>query len=415
MKKAISFLRSMTFGIILLGIIVLLSVIGSLIPQSQSAMTYVTQYPKLYRIILTAGFDHVFTTWYFLAVTAMLCINLTLCSIVRFNAVKNHRFEIEKASSIPAAVHLEPEAVKKVEAALEKEHCRRHEFEGKGTVYTKNEFGRFGTFITHLGILLTVIFWAAAMYLPRIMDETCYPGESIRLEDGTEIYVDSFSIETDAKLDYKSVVNVKLPDGRESGLKEVSVNHPVSMGKYKVYQQTYGTIGKVTVTNAEGVQDEFYLETNDFLSSDGKNGILYDNLYPDFTEENGQMQVISSTSGSYKNPVYVYTVVEDGLQTDVMLAFPQDEQEIGDFTIRFDDPVEYPGLRIKKTPGFVNICLLFSFLVMTAGLYITFFVQPVQVTVWPDGYAVSGYRQEGIRILLKEAAAEETEKEKSDA
>ncbi len=93
----------MTFGLILLGIIVVLSVIGSVIPQSQHAMTYVNQYPSMYRIILALGFDHIFTSWYFLLISALLCVNLTLCSVIRFRSVLNHRVEIEKAAQVPAA------------------------------------------------------------------------------------------------------------------------------------------------------------------------------------------------------------------------------------------------------------------------------------------------------------------------
>ena len=405
MQKILKFLKSMTFGLILLGIIIVFSLIGSLIPQSQNAMTYVREYPSLYRIILACGFDHIFTSWYFIAVTVMLCLNLILCSIIRFRSVFSHSLEIEKAAAVPAVNKTGQAGREAVVRILEQEHCQRHNFPEETAVFTKNSFGRFGTFVIHLGILLTVIFWALAMYMPRILDETCYPQESIRLEDGTEIYVDSFSIQTDEKLDYKSVINLKLADGRETGLKEVSVNHPVKLGKYKVYQQTYGTTGKVTVTSGSGAVDSFYLETNDFLSADGKNGILYDNLYPDFTEENGQMHVISSTSGSYKNPVYVYTVVEDGQQTEVMLAFPGDIQEIGEFEIRFEDPVEYPGLRIKQSPVWITWCLLISFLIMTAGLYISFFAQPVLVCVRKDGYTVIG-RQEGLRITLNDAVGQ---------
>ena len=405
MQKILKFLKSMTFGLILLGIIIVFSLIGSLIPQSQNAMIYVREYPSLYRIILACGFDHIFTSWYFIAVTAMLCLNLILCSIIRFRSVFSHSFEIEKAAAVPAVNKTGQAGREAVIRILEQEHCQRHDYSEETAVFTKNGFGRFGTFIIHLGILLTVIFWALAMYMPRILDETCYPQESMILEDGTEIYVDSFSIQTDEKLDYKSVINLKLPDGRETGLKEVSVNHPVKLGKYKVYQQTYGTIGQVTVTSGTGAADSFYLQTNDFLSADGKNGILYDNLYPDFTEENGQMHVISSTSGSYKNPVYVYTIVEDGQQTEVMLAFPGDVQEIGEFEIRFEDPVEYPGLRIKQSPVWITWCLLISFLIMTVGLYVSFFAQPVLVCVQKDGYTVFG-RQEGLRITLNDAVSQ---------
>ena len=79
-------------------------------------------------------------------------------------------------------------------------------------IYRKNSFGRYGTFITHLSILLTVIFGAAALYLPTTIDQTCVPGESITMEDGTEIAVDSFHIENEyGDLDYASKVTVTLP------------------------------------------------------------------------------------------------------------------------------------------------------------------------------------------------------------
>jgi hypothetical protein len=50
----------------------------------------------------------------------------------------------------------------------------------------------------------------------------------------------------------------------------------------------------------------------------------------------------------------------------------------------------------------VNICLLLSFMVMTAGLFMTFLLQPVLVTVKKDGYTVLG-RQERMRIILNDA------------
>ncbi|MDO5108380.1 MAG: hypothetical protein Q4D59_00475, partial [Erysipelotrichaceae bacterium] len=79
-----------------------------------------------------------------------------------------------------------------------------------------------------------------------------------------------------------------------------------------------------------------------------------------------------------------------------------DVQEIGEFEIRFEDPVEYPGLRIKQSPVWITWCLLISFLIMTAGLYMSFFMQPVLVVVNKDGYTVIG-RQEGLRIILDDA------------
>ena len=74
---------------------------------------------------------------------------------------------------------------------------------GDAVVYSKHGFGRYGTFVTHLAILLTAVFGALALYLPTVTDETCMPGEAITMPDGTKIAVESFRIENDTgELDF---------------------------------------------------------------------------------------------------------------------------------------------------------------------------------------------------------------------
>lgn len=400
MKKILNFLRSMKFGVILLGLIVLISAAGSLIPQNESPMTYVRAYPDYYQMIFFLQLDHVFTSWYFIALTVLLCLNLTFCSLTRFGRLREKDPARERAFQVKAAVKADPEEMKYIKEYLGKYH---QETRGDMTVYYGNDIGRYGTFLTHLGILLTVVFWAAAMYLPAVTDLTCMPQETAAMEDGTRIFVDSFSIEDETgRLDYSSMLKIILPDGRDSELKRCSVNHPVSFGRYKVYQQTYGTAGKVSVRDAEGHEDVFYPEAKDFLSADGKNGIWYDDLYPGFLQdEEGHLTLITSTSGHYENPVYVFDLVTEG-QPERMLAFPGDSVETGGYVFTFEEPAEYPGLRVKKSPGWVNPLLLAGFLIMTAGLWITFFLPPVLVSTEPEGYTVLGPKPETMRMRLKE-------------
>ncbi len=407
MKKIETFLRSMTFGVILLGLIILFSVAGSVIPQNNEVMYYVRSYPSYYQLILSLGLHKIFTSWYFVITVILLCINLTLCSIVRFRRI-NEEDLVSAALERKEDIVLDPVSLDKVRQELVRMRCHtRHA--GDRTVYYKNGFGRYGTFITHLGILFTVVFFALGMILPKIMDKTCMPKESLVLEDGTEIYVDSFSITDDTgKLDYKSVVNITLPNGKESGLAAVSVNHPVSAGQYKVYQQTYGTIGQITVKDKKNHQDTFYIESQDFLSSDGKTGILIDNLYPGFTETEEGSQLITSTSGRYENPVYVFVVINENGQ-EAMLAFPGDSIDVGEYTYYFEDPVEYPCLRIKKSPAYVNLLLLISVLVLIFGLAVTFLWIPVVVLVTPAGYRICSQKSEGLELRLKSILRKERE------
>ena len=405
MKKILSYLRSMRFGILLLALIAVCSVVGSVIPQGHEAMWYVQNYEGAYAPILKLGLDRIFSSWYFITLLVLLCLNLILCSVTRVTRIAPlARTERERAAALPDAVLLTPEGVEKLRERLLAKRCRSERI-GEAEIFTKNGFGRWGSFLTHLSILLTVIVGAAALYLPRVTDQTCLPGESVMMDDGAEIHVYDFSIENGSgRLDFASEIRITLPDGRESGTKVIRVNYPMSFGPYKVYQQTYGTAGSVTVLNpANGGRDDFTLTDTVFLSLDGVSGVWCQALYPDYLQDpGGNVTLISSVSGHYDNPVYEIILAEDGRYRS-LLVFPGDELEAGGLTFRFNDPVEYPGLRIKRTPGVVNALLIAVFALMTAALYITFFCDPVVVKLDAEGYAVGGPKPERMRVELGDA------------
>lgn len=398
MNKVYRYLTSMQFGLILLGLIIIVSVAGSVIPQNNEAMYYVRNYPNFYQAIFTLKLNQVFSSWYFLALVILLCLNLAVCTFRQLK--KSMADEAVPASFVPQTVFKEGQE-SDVRAYLEGIKCKA-ETNGEVTRYTGREIGKYGSFLLHFGILLTVFFWGLGSIIPKIHDQTCYPGESIKLEDGTEIRVERFSIEDNTgRLDYASDIEIILPDGRSSGVRTVSVNHPVSMGDYKIYQQTYGTTGKITVTDTEGHSDSFYVDPQDFLSADGENGIWFDNLYPGYEQdETGALTLITSTSGHYENPVYVFVLRNQG-ESEQMLAFPGDTVDVGKLTFTFEEPVEYPGLRIKHAPAVINLFLLLSVILLTAGLYLIFFLRPVNVLVSKDGCTAVG-RNEALALSLKQ-------------
>ena len=265
MKKVFRYMRSMRFGILLLCLIAACSVAGTVIPQGREIAWYAQNYPSAHPVILTFRLNRVFESGYFITLLVLLCLNLSLCSLLRIRTVVRawrikgrQRRETERAAAMPDTVLLRPEGVEKLRAWLEDRHCRSEELDG-AVVYYKNGIGRYGTFLLHLSILLTLVFGALALYTPTVTDQSCMPGESIILEDGTEIHVLDFHITDETgRLDYRSHVQVTLPDGRRSEEAELSVNHPFSFGAYKLFQQSFGTAGSVTVTNLEtGGTDDF--------------------------------------------------------------------------------------------------------------------------------------------------------------
>ena len=401
-KRLMKFLRSMTFGMILLGLILLCSFPGSVIAQGNTPDWYVQTYPDWHGVILKLGLDDVFGSWFFITLLALLCLNLTLCSLIRIrNVVKVSKKAAASAAERKTKVFLSAEGTSQLRQLLEERHYKKEVF-GETTVYSKNSIGWYGSFVTHLAILLTVLFGAAALYLPKVTDQTCFPGESLPMEDGTSIAVESFQIENgEGKLDYASIIEIRLPDGRTSGQQRISVNYPLSFGGYKVYQQTYGTAGAVTVRNTEtGGEDRFLLNEMCFLSLDSINGIWFEALYPGYIrDESGNFTLITQTSGSYEDPVYQVLLASEGVYTPVMV-FPGETLSVGGVEFTFEDPVEYPGLRIKRTPEAVNVMLFSAFGLMILGLWFCFFQTPAIVAVREEGYTVAGPKPQGLILEL---------------
>ena len=408
MKKVFNFLRSMRFGIILLVLIALCSIVGTVIPQGREIAWYAQTYRSFHGCILLLRLNRIFESWYFIALLVLLCLNLSLCSILRIRTVvKAAKGETERAAKTPDTMRLTPEGTEKLREYLTDMRCRA-ESVGEATVWRRHSFGRYGTFITHLSILLTVIFGALALYTPTVTDRDCMPGESVFMDDGTEIRVHDFRIADDTgRLDYQSHVQITLPNGKRSDIAELKVNHPFSFGPWKLFQQTFGTAGSVTVTDLEnGGSDDFLLTAQSYLSADGKSGILYDTLYPDFIRDpSGEVTLITITQGSYPHPIYQAETFSDGVFTPV-LAEPGDELTVNNLRFRFNAPVDYPGIRVKHVSRLWNGALVAAFTLMIVGLYITFFYEPVLVKTDKEGCAVLGPKPERMRIELGEELKE---------
>ena len=403
MKKVFNYLRSMRFGILLLLLIALCSVVGTVIPQGREIAWYAQTYRSFHAVILTLRLHNIFESWYFIALLVLLCLNLSLCSILRIRTVvRAAKTETERAAGMPDSLRLTAEGTARLRAHLEAMGCRKDTC-GDAVIYRKRSFGRYGTFITHLSILLTVIFGALALYTPTVTDMRCMPGESIFMPDGTEIHVADFRIADDSgRLDYTSHVQLTLPNGRRSELAELKVNHPFSFGGWKLFQQSFGTAGSVTVTRLEtGGSDDFLLEDTSYLTIDQRNGIVFRQLYPDFVRApSGEVTLITVTEGVYKNPIYAFEVLADGEVTP-SLAVPGDSLEVLGYRFAFNKPVDYPGLRIKHVSTWVNGLLVASFVLMILGLYITFFCEPVLVKTDAAGCAVGGPKPERMRLELE--------------
>ena len=413
MKKVWNFLRSMRFGMILLAAILTVSFVGSVIPQGSEASYYVEAYPDFHSWIFRLGWDHLFSTWYFVTMVALLCVNLLLCSIIRVGRVR-----YAAAHQAEQAAAKEKLPLTEEQSAALKEHLRSRRYRetpvGEGTVYTKNRDGFYGSFLTHLGILLVFVVGGCVLYFSDIEDVTVYPGETLTLSDGVALTVEEFHIEDETgRLDYASRITLTAPDGTAEESAEIRVNRPHGFRGHKFYQQTYGTCGSVTVRDADGGEDTFTVDEVCFLTADGETGVWYEALYPGYIrDEEGNFTLITSTEGEYPDPVYQVLVCGEEGRTPV-LAMVGEEITVGELTYTFNKPVSYPGIRIKTLPAAAVDALYAVFALLVLALWLTFFHTPAAVAVWEDGYAVSGSRTMGLEIELAALFEEEDKEELS--
>ncbi len=409
MKKLFSFLRSMTFGMILLVAAMAFSFAGSFIPQQRAAMEYVERFgADAAKLIMLLGLDRVFSSWYFILIVVLLALNLTFCSIVRFPKTRRAGAALMSAAAHAAAEHpLHAGQADVLRKRLQKRRWKARTSDGQ-TVYVRHMLGHYGSFLMHLSILLVLAIGGAVLTMPEIIDITVMPGDSFDLGDGTRVTVERFQIEDETgKLDYASTLRAVMKDGRTL-TQEIRVNEPMRVGSFKIYQQTYGTAGKVRIHNADnGATDTLYLTEPCFLSIDGRNGVFFHALYPGYIQaEDGSVTLVTSTSGAYADPVYEIQSVVDGSSSPV-LAFPDETLTIGSVSFTLLEPDAYPGLRIKHVPGVLLGGLYASFVLMIAALYLCFFAAPAAIRVDEEGFALRSPKEKAGLLIEIETLLEE--------
>ena len=410
MKKMFAFLRSMTFGMILLCGVLLCSFAGSMIPQQQTAMHYVNLYGERPAMaILALGLDDVFSQPYFIALMAALCLNLLLCSVLRVRSLRGASERLRRRALEAKAVSISAEQAQALRAHFTGRRWRQAQEEGR-TVFSAHMIGHYGSFLTHLSLLMLLVVGGLVLAGAEVIDRTVMPGSFIELDDGARVSVQDFRIEDETgRLDFMSTVQITAPDGRQSAWTPIRVNEPLRFGAYKVYQQTYGTAGKVLIENLEnGAAEEIFLTESCFLTLNGVDGLFYQALYPGYVqEEDGTVTLITSSSYAYHDPVYDVLSVAEGTMTPV-LAFPEDELTLGNVRFTFMEPAAYPGLRIKTIHSELLYALYAVFALMVIGLALCFFAVPTAITVTEQGYALhSSKPQTGLMIDIEACLTQE--------
>ena len=339
-KSIKNFLSSMKFAIILLLVLIAACAAGSFVTQGQPFTFYAEQYGERAAGALVAlQLDDVFHAWWFIVITAFLCLNLLLCNLTRLpgllKRMRNSKTPREKA-------------------------------------------GLWGAWVCHLGILIVILGFGLGQMTKREYSVYGVPGDSKAIGDTSLILtIDDFRIderEDGSVAQYTSDLTVRNAAEGTEGSASVSVNNPVTIYGMKFYQNSTGWAAEVHISkDGKEIQSDT-LCVGDFLAvADKPDLVIYLNrFYPDYALAEGVGPYTASEE--INNPAYLYSVYYQN-QILGMNALMQDEElTIDEYTVTFSDPQQFTLIQIKRDP-FTPLALLGG-LVTLVGLVLAFYVKP---------------------------------------
>jgi cytochrome c biogenesis protein len=176
-RELLPLLADLRLAIVLLLAIALFSISGTVIEQGQSAAFYQANYPEqpalfgflTWKVILFAGLDHVYRTWWFLALLILFGSSLTACTFKRqlpalrwFSRTWNFYTQPRQFQKFALSAECDRKGIEDVIPLLEKHRYRLFQ-QGTALYARKGIMGRVGPIVVHVGILVILLggIWGA--------------------------------------------------------------------------------------------------------------------------------------------------------------------------------------------------------------------------------------------------------------
>ena len=425
MKKIWKFISSMRFAILLLIALAIACSIGSLVTQGQTHSWYASHYSeRAASWIMALGLDDAFHGWFFIAVTAFLCLNLTLCNLIRLpRLVRAAKADgrAENALKAEGDIRVEhiadPKAVFRTLRMPDPAECR--DAEGREALFAaKNGAGRWGAWVCHLGILMLILGFGLGQMTQRQYTVYGVPGQTRQIgETSYYLTIDDFRIDTHedgSAAQYTADITVEntASAGPSGGSASISVNNPATLAGMKFYQNSTGWAADIEVSKDGTLIQGDTLCAGEFLPVADRPQlvVMLDALYPDYAmlPDVGP----GTASDRLNNPAYRYSIYYQREIVGQNVLMAGQTITVNEYEIRFSNPRPYTLIQIK-VDHFTWLALLGG-LTTLAGLVLAFYIQPSKV--WAvrtdDGWTVCGQCRKGgavFRDRFMEAAGRANE------
>ncbi|WP_353930262.1 cytochrome c biogenesis protein [Okeanomitos corallinicola TIOX110] len=283
-REVLPILTNLRLAIILLLIIALFSVSGTVIEQGQSPAFYQANYPEhpalfgflTWKVIQVVGLDHVYRTWWFLALLVLFGTSLTACTFTRqlpaLKAAQKWQYydKPSKFKKLALSAELDHISLNSITPILTKNRYKIfQELENNDILYArKGIVGRIGPIIVHIGIVMILLggIWGAMTGF--MAQEMIASGDTFQVQNIIEsgawtsqdvlknwaVKVNRFWIDYTPKggIDqFYSDLSVVDNDGKEIDHEQIYVNKPLRYHGVVFYQTDWGISGvKVKLNNS---------------------------------------------------------------------------------------------------------------------------------------------------------------------
>jgi cytochrome c biogenesis protein len=376
-------LTDLRLAILLLLAIAIFSITGTVIEQGQSLPFYQANYPEdpalfgflSWKVILTLGLDHVYRTWWFLALLILFGTSLTACTFTRqfpaLKAARKWRFydQPRQFQKLALSAELNTGSLSSLTQILQQRRYRVFQGENHTLYARKGIIGRIGPIVVHVGIVIILagaIWGAMTGFLGQ---EMVASGESFQVHNILEagplaapqipkdwsLRVNRFWIDytpTGGIDQFYSDISVLDQQEQEVKRKTIFVNEPLRYRGVTFYQTDWGIAAiRIRINNSPTLQLPMaQLNTNG-------NGRLWGTWIPTKPDLSAGVSLLAK---DLQGMLLIYDA--KGQLTGTLR--PGMSINLNGVTLRIVEVVGSTGLQIKADPGIPIVYAGFGLLML---------------------------------------------------
>jgi cytochrome c biogenesis protein len=422
-KKIVPVIANLKFAIALVLIIAVLSITGTVIEQGETPGFYQTNYPEhpalfgflTWKVIQVIGLDHVYRTWWYLALLVLFGVSLMTCTLTTqlpmLKSARKWKFYDNPKFFQRLALSAEI-ADRDLTALTEQLETKKYKIftEGDKLYARKGLIGKIGPIVVHIGMILTLLGGVWGAMTGFIAQEMVPSGDTFQVKNILDagplaknqipkdwsVKVNRFWIEYTplGTIDqfYSDLSVVDNNSQKELDRQTIYVNKPLKYDGVYYYQTDWSISGvKVRINNSpifrlpmaqlgQGVQNRIW---GTWIPTK-----------PDLSEG------VSLLAKDLQGTLLVYDT-KGQLVSSVRAG---NSLEVNGVTLKVLEVIGGTGLQIKADPGIPIVYLGFGLLML--GVVMSYFSHSQIWAVTKDGKLYLGGRTNRAQVVFERETIE---------